>query len=294
MNTSMSSRTGLRLAMMVSLLVGASCSDSSSSTDGGGGRSGSGGTSAVGGHGGTAGVIGSGGSGGGSGGSSLGGMGGTGAHGGNGGGGSAGGGGATGAGGLATLSDGQIIGVMLEANNGEVRTADVATARSESSDVQTFAVAIRTDHDAASMRLNDIVQSSNITAADSLQRQMVSAQTADVTDMLWMESIAGFDVAFAQDQITLHTSVLKLLDDTLIPQATNAALRTELGTERAAVMIHLAHAQLLLLGLTGAGGNGGAGGGRGGAGGGIGGAAGGAGGSAGGAGGSAGTSAGIL
>jgi hypothetical protein len=104
-------------------------------------------------------------------------------------------------------------------------------------------------------------------------------------------------VAFAQDQITLHTSVLQLLDETLIPHATNAALLTELGTERAAVMIHLAHAQQLLTGLTGAGGaggNGGAGGGggRGGAGGGFGGAGGG--GVGGSAGGSAGASAGTL
>jgi len=164
------------------------------------------------------------------------------------------------AGATAMLSDGQIVAVLLEANAGEVHTADVADARATDGDVRTFSMQIRSDHSAAAMRLNALVQSQGFTVADSPQRQMVAASANDVVDTLWMSSMNQFDRTFAQAQVMLHTSTLNLIDDVLLPQVDNPALRSEVQVERAAVAMHLSEAQALSAALATSSGAGGAGG----------------------------------
>lgn len=166
-----------------------------------------------------------------------------------------------GAGGAVALTDGQIVGVMLDANAGEVRTAEVAMTRSLMNGTLILATELRTDHEAAILRLRDISRSQPILAEDSMQRMMVATTASQITEMLWMQPIAAFDIAFAQAQITLHTNTLNMLDTMLIPVARNVALRTELMMERTAVAAHLMHAQAMLAMLQGGAGAGGAGGG---------------------------------
>jgi len=72
-------------------------------------------------------------------------------------------------------------------------------------------------------------------------------------------SDATFDRIFLQDQVTMHASVLNLLDNLLIPNAQAIEIQQELTSERAAVAMHLSMAQSLLAGGTGAGGAGGSG-----------------------------------
>ena len=150
---------------------------------------------------------------------------------------------------MAILSNGQIVAVLLEANAGEIHTADVADVRANDGDVRTFSMQIRSDHTGAEMRLNALVQSEGFTVGDSPQRQMVANMANDVIDALWMSPTAQFDRQFVQAQIMLHTSVLDLIDNVLLPQTTSGALRTELQTERTAVAMHLATAQTLATAL---------------------------------------------
>ena len=237
---------------------------------GGGGHAGSGGVS------GTGGVLGSGGAGG-KGGSATGGAGGTGGafagggHAGGGGiggggrgatGGAAGNGGAGGAGGAAgateILTDGQIIAILLEANAGEVHTADVADVRATDGDVQTFSAQLRADHTAAELRLNALVQSDGFIVSDSGQRQMVADMANDAVNALWMAPMAEFNRGFVQAQIMLHASVLDLIDEVLLPQVSSTALRSEVQSERNAVSIHLDVAHTLAMALDNSSGAGGA------------------------------------
>jgi len=178
--------------------------------------------------------------------------------------GSAGAGGMAGAGGAAgataMLSDGQIVAILLEANAGEVHTADVADVRATDGDVKTFSMQLRSDHMAAQMRLNALVQSEGFTVGDSAQRQMVAASANDAIEGLWMTPMAQFDRTFVQAQVVLHASVLDLIDTVLLPETTSAALRTEVQMERSAVATHLGVAQTLATALANSSGAGGAGG----------------------------------
>jgi putative membrane protein len=139
---------------------------------------------------------------------------------------------------------------MLDANSGEVHTAEVANVRSATVPIDEYATHLAMMHNAANDRLRALAQSVPITAQDSPVRAMVSAQGSQIVETLWMVPVASFDSAFLQAQLALHSSVANLLDSRLIPSARNADLRSELTAERAVVQMHYDQAQALLLGIT--------------------------------------------
>jgi putative membrane protein len=183
---------------------------------------------------------------------------GSGGTGGSGGGGTVGGGGnGTGGNTAALVSDGAALGVMLDANMGEVQTGQVALTKSANADVRAFATQIIADHTGAIARLQAISTSEQIAAEDSPQRTMVQAQAANSMTQLEQAAAAQFDVTFVAVQVMLHASVLQMLDSTLIPSTDNPQLKAELQMERNAVQMHLTHAQALQLQLGGGGADGG-------------------------------------
>ena len=236
---------------------------------GGGGNGGAGATTGVGGNAGGGGNRANGGNGGGAGNRANGGNGGNVANGGNGGNranggaggtaGSAGAGGATGGagganaggnGGAAAMTDAQAAGIAFTANQGEVQQAQLAQSKSTNTAVLDFAMMMITDHNAAVMRLNQVLDASNLTTADSATRMMLSNSATATYNQLFGLSGAAFDKAYAMAQVMEHQTVLNLFDQNLIPNATNAALKTELMTERTAVNMHLTMATTLLSSLT--------------------------------------------
>jgi len=148
---------------------------------------------------------------------------------------------------VVVLNDGQIAAVMVGANSGEVQAAQVALSRSGSDNtaVRNFATMMVTDHNAANARLQSLLQSANITAEDSSQRQALATQAAQTVSTLWATPDATFNAVYAQSQVTMHQMVMQLLQNQLIPAVQNAALKAELQTELTAVMGHLTEAQAL-------------------------------------------------
>ncbi|HVT07643.1 MAG TPA: DUF4142 domain-containing protein, partial [Polyangia bacterium] len=170
-------------------------------------------------------------------------------------GGAAGGAGAGGAnaggnGGAAALTDAQAAGVAFTANQGEVQQAQLAQSKSTNTAVLDFAMMMITDHNAAVMRLNQVLDAQNLTTADSATRMTLSNNATATYNQLFGLSGAAFDKAYAMAQVTEHQMVLNLFDQVLLPSATNAALKSELMTERTAVNIHLTMATTLLSSLT--------------------------------------------
>ncbi len=148
----------------------------------------------------------------------------------------------------AGMSDGEIAGVMLEANTSEVSAALIALADSASATVTTYATMMVTDHKAANGNLVKIVRQDSITVAGSALRQMLSAEASRTLSALTSTPPSTFDATYALSQVTVHRMVLQLLDDQLIPKVQDASLKTELQSERATVMNHLTAAQQLLNG----------------------------------------------
>jgi putative membrane protein len=173
-----------------------------------------------------------------------------------GGGGSGGGGGADGGTDAAAQlsSDGQVAGVVVEANSGEVHAGTIARVRSRNEAVRAFAGRMITEHSAANEMMDALLLAQGLVAADSQTRQTLSGQATQTLNSLWAASPSGFDVAYADSQVAMHTMVLNLLDSTLIPTAQNAQLKASLQTMRQAVATHLAAAQQLRASLSADGG----------------------------------------
>ena len=229
----------------------------SGATTGGGGNGGSGATTGGGGNGGSGATTGGGGNGGNRANGGNGGNGGNRANGGNGGGGAVGGsGGAGGAAGgaaaggnggaSATLTDAQAAGVAFTANQGEVQQAQLAQSKSTNPAVLDFAMMMITDHNAAVMRLQQVLDANNLITADSPTRMMLSNSATATYNQLFGLAGSAFDKAYATAQVMEHQMVLNLFDQTLIPSATNANLKNELALERTAVNMHLTMAQTLV------------------------------------------------
>lgn len=231
-------RTGTTYLLAALLTGGIGCGSSSNNngTGGSGGHAGSGGTHVTGGNGGNR-------AGGGNGGTATG----VGGNGGN----ATGGAGAGGNGGAAaTLTDPQVAGVVLTANLGEVQEAQLAQSKSTNTAVLNFANMMITDHNAATTRLQQILDQQNIMTADSSQRQSLSSMANTTYNTLFTQTGATFDKSYAMSQVMAHQTVLNLFDQVLIPSAQNAALKAELQTERTAVANHLTMAQQLFSALS--------------------------------------------
>lgn len=267
-----STRTWLSIAIIVSL-TGVACGDDDTSNNessqssyggsGGSGKAGSGGggnaragtggskstgsagSSARGGNGSSSNEEG--GSGGRSTGAASGGKGGSRANGGRGGETSA-TGGTGGASAQAVLTDAEIASVLTTANEGEIQQNTVAVSKASAPEARAFAQDLIDMHQAAQMRLNTLLTSLNITAADNAVSQQLQKASLRIVTML-QDATGNFDLTYLQSQIDAHIQVLNLIDQTLLPSAQNPQLRSELAVVRGVVAMHLARARALAASL---------------------------------------------
>jgi putative membrane protein len=152
--------------------------------------------------------------------------------------------------------DPQVAQVMLTANTGEVAQGTLAQTSATNTAVKDFATMMVTEHSAANQRVQALVQQLGITP----QPNPVSAQLQGESDAIvaQLRTLSGtaFDRAYIDAQVDVHTKVLALIDDTLLPASQAAEVKAELATMRASVAMHLTHAQQLQTQLA-AGGDGG-------------------------------------
>jgi putative membrane protein len=147
---------------------------------------------------------------------------------------------------IPVLTDGQVVGLALELNRGEVTLGALASTRAKSTAVKTFAAQMVTEHGAAVARLMALVASAGITPAPSSEQDMLAAGTASTTMVLSPLGEEAFDRAYADSQVDMHMKALELLDTKMIPSAQNASLKAELTSMRTAVTAHLEMARQLL------------------------------------------------
>ncbi|HEX3851149.1 MAG TPA: DUF4142 domain-containing protein [Polyangiaceae bacterium] len=245
------------LLLIVPLAAQFSCSSSDDSSGSNGGSAGFGGTSAQ------AGASGASRGGGGNGGSNTGG---TAAGGRGGGGGSLVGGGAgensagapgvageagasseAGAGGAAqiALSDAQIVKVVTTLNQGEIAAAQVAEPAAQASAVKNFAQLMITDHTAANGQTFALVSAKHIAPQQSDLSDQLDSESAALLVTLSQTTAANIDSVYIDSQIQMHQEALGLFDNTLLPDATDADLKTLLTSMRATVATHLTDAQTI-------------------------------------------------
>ena len=144
-----------------------------------------------------------------------------------------------------SVTDGNILAIILAANNTDLSYARLVPARSRSADVRAFGLRMTTDHTILSARANDIAMRNGISTQDNATSLDFRDHSADRRDILRELQGARFDSAYAANEVQYHTELLAALNIILLPNARNAELRGFVNLLRPAASAHLAHAQQL-------------------------------------------------
>ena len=145
--------------------------------------------------------------------------------------------------GTVSMSEGNIVAIILAANNTDLSYARLVPARARSTAVKTFAARMTTDHTILNTNVNDIALRNGIVAEDnaiSLDFRDHSAQRRDILREL---EGAKFDSTYAANEIQYHQELLDALDKVLLPNTRTPELREFVTQLRPAVSAHLAHAE---------------------------------------------------
>lgn len=142
-------------------------------------------------------------------------------------------------------SDAQIMHVLATANTGEVEQGTLASSKATDPAVLSFAQRMVTEHTAGNQRGQTLAQAKGLTPADNPTSQQLKSESDAIVAQLQPLTGAAFDAAYIDSQVTVHTKVLALIDEVLLPAATDPDVRTELTTTRGHVATHLSEAQAI-------------------------------------------------
>ena len=145
--------------------------------------------------------------------------------------------------GTSEVNDGNIVAIVMAANNTDLSYARLVPGRAASAEVKAFAVRMITDHTLLSARAAEIALRHGIAAEDdpiSLDFRDHSAARRDVLQEL---SGTRFDSTYVENEIQYHTELLSTLDGVLVPRVRTEELKQFIAALRPAVSAHLAHAE---------------------------------------------------
>ena len=140
------------------------------------------------------------------------------------------------------LSEGNIVAIILAANNTDLSYARLVPARAASQDVKSFAIRMTTDHTILNTRANEIAQKNGIVAEDHVISLDFRDKSASRRDILRELEGAKFDSTYAANEVQYHTELLGALD-VLLANARTPELREFITQLKPAVSAHLAHSE---------------------------------------------------
>ncbi|MEO8335173.1 MAG: DUF4142 domain-containing protein [bacterium] len=143
------------------------------------------------------------------------------------------------------VSDGNIVAIVLAANNTDLSYARLAPARSRSADVRAFAQRMTTDHTILNVKVSDIALRNGITGEENSTSLDFRDHSAERRDILRELDGARFDSTYIANEVDYHTELLAAINTVLAPNARNSELREYVGNLKPAVSAHLAHAEQL-------------------------------------------------
>lgn len=149
----------------------------------------------------------------------------------------------------AALTDAQIAHVAVTANEVDAELGRFAAPRAESPEVRSFAETMTRDHTSVNASAGELVERLGVVPEDNDVSRSLAQGGADARRRLEGLSGAGFDRAYMDREVEYHQAVLDALDQTLIPGASDAELRSLLEGVRPAIAAHLERARTLRSGL---------------------------------------------
>jgi putative membrane protein len=144
-----------------------------------------------------------------------------------------------------TPTDADIAATVTAANDTDIQNGQLALTKTKDKDVKAFANEMITAHTALNKQGGDLVAKLGVTPTDNPTSTSLKMGGASTRETLKGLSGAEFDKAYINNEVDLHQTVLDQLDNTLIPAAQNAELKTLLQSARPTIAAHLDHAKQL-------------------------------------------------
>jgi putative membrane protein len=137
------------------------------------------------------------------------------------------------------LTDGQIVGILANVDDGEIQQAQVALTKTSNTQVRTFADMMITEHQASKQKAAALMAQSNIDPAPSAPSNKLKTDGAALLDKLNAADPKDFDAMYLEAQVDQHKEVLAMLNDKLIPSAKDPMLKQQLTSTKAMVQHHI-------------------------------------------------------
>jgi len=147
-----------------------------------------------------------------------------------------------------TSTDAQAVMIIQTVNEGEVSLARLAE-KSKNPEVKQFAEHMVRDHSSSNTALKDYTKKAKLQpAASETSGQLQNDAEAKKKELMQLKG-HKFDMQYIDTQVEMHSKVLELLDQNLIPNASSTELKDLLAKTRASVAQHRDHATKIKLGL---------------------------------------------
>ena len=146
-------------------------------------------------------------------------------------------------------TDPQIAHIAYTAGVIDIAAAKQALAKTANKEVKAFAEDMVRDHEAVNKLALDLVKKLNVTPEDNDTSRTLSKNAAEKLAELDKLKGAAFDKAYAANEVAYHKAVDGALETTLIPNATNAELKSLLQTGLKIFQGHEQHAEHVTAGL---------------------------------------------
>lgn len=149
------------------------------------------------------------------------------------------------------LDDAAIAHIAVTANQLDITGAEQALEKSMNDEVRLFAQTMIRDHRGVIEQAAALAERLGVTPADNETSQALAAQAADTRNDLAALQGASFDRAYMANEVAYHEAVIAAVEDTLVPNTSNAELKALLESVVPALRAHLEHAQRLSAALDG-------------------------------------------
>src|SRR5215471_19366238 len=143
------------------------------------------------------------------------------------------------------VNDAQIAAIAVAANQVDVDAGKLALSKARNGEIKQFAQTMVTDHGGAIKAATDLVGKLKVTPQENDTSKALVTGGQDARAKLAKLDGDAFDKAYVDNEVGYHETVVKALDDTLIPNAQNGELKSLLTSVRRVAAAHLDHAQEL-------------------------------------------------
>jgi len=150
-----------------------------------------------------------------------------------------------------SLRDAQIVKIADLAHTGEIEQAKLAKTKAQNPRVQKFAAMLISQHTKSKQKGMQLSKTASIAPEESTVAGELEAKSAQTLEKLRNADGSAFDREYMSAQVQQHQEVLDMLDQKLIPSATDPKLKSELQTTRTMVQQHLTDAQQIHQSLAG-------------------------------------------